>query len=122
MVLRVGGVRRVKSKGYRRRGQLEWFGRVDERPVRARTYPLTLVATDLAGNRSRPAGGGVVRVRYVELVPALYRTQPGALFRGRRARRMRRTVVAARRPHGDGSAARAAAARARPSRGTTACS
>lgn len=80
VVLRVGGVRRVKSKGYRRRGQLEWFGRVDERPVRARTYPLTLVATDLAGNRSRPAGGGVVRVRYVELVPAVYRTLPGERF------------------------------------------
>ena len=49
--------------------------------MRARTYPLTLVATDLAGNRSRPVGGVVARVRYVELVPALYRTLPGALLR-----------------------------------------
>ena len=80
-VLRVGGIRRVLGKGFRRRGQLEWFGRVDGRPVRAGTYSLTVVATDLAGNRSSPATGGVVRVRYVELVPDAYRTRPGAVLR-----------------------------------------
>jgi FlgD Ig-like domain len=80
-VLRVGGIRRVLGKRSRRRGQLEWFGRIDGRPVRAGTYTLAVVATDEAGNRSRPAEGGVVRVRYVELVPALYRTSPGAVLR-----------------------------------------
>jgi flagellar hook capping protein FlgD len=80
-ILRVGGIRRVLGKGYRRRGQLEWFGRVDGRPVRAGTYSLAVVATDLAGNRSRPADGGVVRVRYVELAPDAYRTSPGAVLR-----------------------------------------
>jgi hypothetical protein len=80
-VLRVGGIRRVLGKGYQRRGQLEWFGRVDEHPVRAGTYSLAVVGTDLAGNRSRRAPGGVVGVRYVELVPALYRASPGALLR-----------------------------------------
>jgi FlgD Ig-like domain len=80
-VLRVGGIRRVLGKGFRRRGQLEWFGRVDGRPVRAGTYSLAVVGTDLAGNRSRPADGGVVRVRYVELVPDAYRTRPGAVLR-----------------------------------------
>jgi hypothetical protein len=80
-VLRVGGVRRVLGKGVQRRGQLEWFGRVDGRPVRAGTYRLAVVATDLAGNRSRPAPGGVVRVRYVDLVPDAYRTGPGAVLR-----------------------------------------
>jgi hypothetical protein len=80
-VLRVGGIRRVLGKGFRRRGQLEWFGRVDGRPVRAGTYSLAVVGTDLAGNRSRAAEGGVVRVRYVELVPDAYRTRPGAVMR-----------------------------------------
>lgn len=80
-VLRVGGIRRVLGKGFRRRGQLEWFGRVDGRAVRAGTYGLAVVATDLAGNRSRRADGGVVRVRYVELVPDAYRTRPGAVLR-----------------------------------------
>jgi hypothetical protein len=80
-VLRVGGVRRVLGKGLRRRVQLEWFGRVDGRPVRAGTYSLAVVATDEAGNRSRPTDGGVVRVRYVELVPDAYRTRPGAVLR-----------------------------------------
>jgi hypothetical protein len=80
-VLRVGGIRRVLGKGFRRRGQLEWFGRVNGRPVRAGMYSLAVVGTDLAGNRSRPAGGGVVRVRYVELVPDAYRTRPGAVLR-----------------------------------------
>ena len=79
-VLRVGGIRRVLGKGYRRHGQLEWFGRIDGRPVRAGTYTLAVVGTDLAGNRSRPAAGGVVRVRYVELVPDVYRTLPGAIL------------------------------------------
>jgi hypothetical protein len=80
-VLRVGGIRRVLGQGFRQRGQLEWFGRVNEVPVRAGTYPLTVVGTDLAGNRSRPAPGGVVRVRYVDLVPDAYRTRPGAVLR-----------------------------------------
>jgi hypothetical protein len=80
-VLRVGGIRRVLGKGYGIRGQLEWFGRVAGRPVRAGTYPLTVVATDLAGNRSRSANGGVVRVRYVELMPAFQRAAPGAQVR-----------------------------------------
>ena len=80
-VLRVGGIRRVLGKGYQPRGQLEWFGRVDGHPVRAGTYALAVVATDLAGNRSRPVQGGVVRVRYVELMPAFYRVAPGALLR-----------------------------------------
>jgi hypothetical protein len=80
-LLRVGGIRRVLGKGYRPRGQLEWFGRVDGRPIRAGTYALTVVATDLAGNRSRPADGGVVRVRYVELMPDLYRVAPGTPIR-----------------------------------------
>jgi FlgD Ig-like domain len=80
-VLRVGGIRRVLGKGLSRRGQLEWFGRVGGRPVRAGTYSLAVVGTDAAGNRSRPADGGVVRVRYVELVPDVYRTPPGAVLR-----------------------------------------
>ena len=121
-VLRVGGIRRVLEQGVPPPGQLEWFGRVDERPVRARTYPLTAGrGTDLAGNRSRPVGGGVVRVRYVELVPALYRTLPGRAPPGRRLDRRPACLVAPRRPDGDGYAPVLGCARRR-SPVTTACS
>jgi len=65
--LRVNGVRRVLGNGTRGRGRLEWFGLVDGRPVRAGPYRLSVVASDVAGNRSRAVALGRVRVRYVEL-------------------------------------------------------
>ncbi len=65
--LRVNGIRRVLGKGYRRHGRLDWFGRIGGRPVRPGFYELAVVAVDRAGNRSRPAPAGLVRVRYVEL-------------------------------------------------------
>ena len=57
------GARAVCGAGRR----LIWSGRVDGHPVPAGRYRLTVVATDLAGNESRPARAGTVRVRYIAL-------------------------------------------------------
>jgi hypothetical protein len=48
----------------RRNGRLEWYAR-RQRPG---VYALTLVATDLAGNRSRPSPASVVRLRFISIV------------------------------------------------------
>jgi hypothetical protein len=79
--LRVDGVRRVLGQKERRRGRLEWFGRVNGRPVRAGSYALTVVAEDLAGNRSRPTWAGRLRVRYVELARESIVVPPRGLVR-----------------------------------------
>jgi hypothetical protein len=45
------------------RGKLEWYGK----DLRAGLYGVTLVAHDLAGNRSQPSPTAVVRLRFVAL-------------------------------------------------------
>jgi hypothetical protein len=79
--LLVDGRRRALAREARRRGRLEWYGRVAGRPVRAGTYALTVVADDLAGNRSPPARAGTVRVRFVELARESVVVPPGGLVR-----------------------------------------
>jgi hypothetical protein len=79
--LRVNGVRRVLGKGVRRRGRLDWFGRVAGRPVPPGFYRLAVVAVDRAGNRSLPAQAGRVRVRYVELAEDAVVVAPRGLVR-----------------------------------------
>ena len=63
----VDGRRRVLSKFRETEGQLVWFGRVDGRSVRPRTYEIRLRAFDRAGNRSSTRRVVPVVVRYVEL-------------------------------------------------------
>jgi hypothetical protein len=63
----VDGRRRVLSKFRETEGQLVWFGRVDGRSVRPRTYEIRLRAFDRAGNRSSTRRVVPVDVRYVEL-------------------------------------------------------
>jgi len=65
--LLVDGERRVLGNGVRTRGRLDWSGSADGGTVRAGTYRLSVVATDRAGNPSRPAPAGLVRVRFIEL-------------------------------------------------------
>ena len=62
-LLFVDGRRRVFTLGQRLRGRLQWYGRVAGRSVRPGRHRLTLVAEDLAGNRSLPTAPVIVRVR-----------------------------------------------------------
>ena len=66
-LLFVNGVRRVRGRSQRLEGKLDWFGRVDGRPLRAGRYDLSLGAEDAAGNVGGPTPAAAVRIRYVEL-------------------------------------------------------
>ncbi len=49
------------------RGKLEWYGRRRRVRLPPGLYGITLVARDLAGNRSQPSPLAVVRLRYIVL-------------------------------------------------------
>lgn len=106
--LLVNGKPRVRKRGQREVGAVQWFGRVRGRPVRPGIYGLSLVAVDQAGNRSKPVRAGTVRVRYLELgldrISARAGTRFGVrvrtdvrgyrwLFAGRRGRSSARYLV-----------------------------
>ena len=61
--LLVDGAQRVTSRSRQPAGQLDWLAR----GVAPGFYDLSLEAQDLAGNVSRPARGGRVEVRYLDL-------------------------------------------------------
>jgi hypothetical protein len=65
------------------RARIEWSGRIDGEPAPAGEYRLVLRVRDVAGNLSRPADAGIVRVRYLELETGAYLTEPGKLLRFR---------------------------------------
>jgi len=75
--LLVDGLQRVLGRPARLAGQLRWFGQIDGKSVVAGTVALTVVAVDVAGNRSHPAAAGSVRIRYVELGRGSFRVHPG---------------------------------------------
>jgi hypothetical protein len=81
--LLANGVQRVLGHSERRSGRLVWYGRVDGHTVPAGKYRLTLIARDLAGNESRPARAGTVRVRYVALAKDSVVVRPLGLVRVR---------------------------------------
>ena len=62
-LLFVDGRRRVLTYSTRRRGRLQWYGKVHGRVIRPGRHKLKLVAEDLAGNRSAPTPAVVVRAR-----------------------------------------------------------
>jgi hypothetical protein len=62
-LLFVDGRRRVVTYSTRRRGRLQWYGKVHGRVIRPGRHKLTLVAEDLAGNRSAPTPVVFVRAR-----------------------------------------------------------
>jgi hypothetical protein len=79
--LLVDGEQRVTVRGRRVQGKLEWHGR--EQGLRGAPpgrYELSLVATDQAGNDSRPGGPIAVTVRYIELSRKTIRVRAGARF------------------------------------------
>ena len=61
-------------------GELRWFGRRGGRPLRPGEYDLSLVAEDVAGNRSRPTRPIGVRIRFVELARDVLRVRAGFRF------------------------------------------
>jgi len=62
-LLFVDGRRRVLTYSTRRRGRLQWYGKVHGRVIRPGRHKLKLVAEDLAGNRSAPTPVVFVRAR-----------------------------------------------------------
>jgi hypothetical protein len=78
--LLVNGEPRVTRRGRRAEGKVEWHGGGDGRGVSPGRYELSLVATDRAGNDSRPSGPLVVTVRYIELSRKTIRVRAGARF------------------------------------------
>jgi hypothetical protein len=78
-ILLVNGLRRVVSRRQRPSGQLEWrAGGSGVRTLPPGAYRLAVQAQDLAGNLSRIATAGPVRLRYVGLSPRTVIARPGA--------------------------------------------
>jgi FlgD Ig-like domain len=61
-------------------GQLEWYGRHEGRPVEPGPHAVSVVATDLAGNRSRPTPRATVWIRYISLSTDRLRVPAGVRF------------------------------------------
>jgi hypothetical protein len=81
--LRVNGVKRIIGASTELSGSLKWDGKAGRFGLPTGTYRLSLLAVDLAGNRSRPVQAGPVRIRYVELVPHVVRVKAGGALRVR---------------------------------------
>lgn len=73
------GRREVRSRARRPEGKVEWFGKVDGRPLRRGLYTLALAAEDVAGNVGVRIEAPV-RIRYVELARDLIRVRAGLRF------------------------------------------
>lgn len=79
-VLFVDAKRRVIGRYSRPGGEIEWYGRVGGRALPPGRYRIALEAVDAAGNVSRRADGGAVRIRFVVLTPADLEVRAGARF------------------------------------------
>src|SRR5215469_1252114 len=66
-LLFVNGVQRARSKFQHQNDTIQWYGRVNGRPLPPGSYRLSVAAVDTAGNSSRVVPAGSVRIRYVEL-------------------------------------------------------
>jgi hypothetical protein len=80
VALLVNGKQRARSRFRPLEGSIGWFGIVKGKPVPAGRYRLQLVATDIAGNRSKPTAAVTVRVRYVDLSRTRIRAVAGRRF------------------------------------------
>ena len=67
---------RVQTDG----GQLEWYGKRRRRPLPPGLYVLSVVAEDLAGNRSAATPSAVVRIRFIALAKTSLRVPAGVRF------------------------------------------
>jgi hypothetical protein len=81
VLLLANGRRRVRTLFGPLQGSLTWNGSSRGRKLPPRTYTLTLVAVDPAGNRSASVPAGTVRLRYLSLPSAVFRSAKGATIR-----------------------------------------
>jgi hypothetical protein len=82
-MLFVDRVRRVVGASLKPVGDLRWYGKVDGQSLPAGRYRLRVQAVDLAGNTSAMVDAGVVRIRYIALVPSRLRATAGGFVRVR---------------------------------------
>jgi hypothetical protein len=66
-VLFVGRRQEVRTRSQRQRDTLNWSGKRGGKALPPGRYLVSVAAEDIAGNRSRRADAGVLRVRYVQL-------------------------------------------------------
>ncbi|MSO94485.1 MAG: hypothetical protein EXQ81_01665 [Thermoleophilia bacterium] len=66
-LLYVDAEQRVRKRGQRTSGRIEWFGRVDGEPMPPGVYQISLAARDVAGNLGPPTPEKAVVIRYVAL-------------------------------------------------------
>lgn len=83
VLLLANGKQRVRTRFSPLQGRLTWNGTWHGRKLPPRTYKLTLVAVDLAGNRSKPVPAGTVTLRYLSLPTTPLDAAKGATIRVR---------------------------------------
>jgi hypothetical protein len=83
-LLLVNGQTVVRTRSTGTKGSLDWFGKLDGRPLPQGTYHLRVGTVDLAGNVTDGEYGALVtvKIRYIELAQHRIRgVNPGARFR-----------------------------------------
>ena len=81
VLLLANGRQRVRTLFGPLQGSFTWNGSSRGRKLLPRTYTLTLVAVDPAGNRSKPMPAGTVRLRYLTVPSAPLRAGKGTTIR-----------------------------------------
>jgi hypothetical protein len=81
VMLLVNRKQRVRTRFRPLQGRLTWNGSSHGRKLPPGTYTVSLVAVDLAGNRSAPVPAGTVRLRYLTLPAAALDASKGATIR-----------------------------------------
>jgi hypothetical protein len=79
-LLYVDGVQRARRRGQQPRGWIEWYGRVDGKPLPPGVYRISLGARDTAGNIGPRTREKNVLIRYVALGRDRIETVAGARF------------------------------------------
>jgi hypothetical protein len=79
-LLYVDGIQRVLKRGQQQKGRIEWFGRLDGRPLPPGAYRISLGARDTAGNLGPRTREKTVVIRYVALARKRIETVAGARF------------------------------------------
>lgn len=78
--LLVDGESRVRLRGRRKEGRIDWFGVIDGKPAAQGTYRVSVIARDAAGNVGGPTRAVQVVARYLVLGRDEIETAPGARF------------------------------------------
>jgi len=79
-LLYVDGIQRVRKRGQRQKGRIEWFGKVDGESLPPGIYRVSLGSRDVAGNLGPRTREKQVLIRYVSLGRDRIETVAGARF------------------------------------------